>query len=72
MFSLIAAAFGLYIAIFAIKKSKPNKVFLNPVETKNYIVDRYIEIQAMPDGVEKQQAHKLWQESCHQIKKLQK
>lgn len=72
MFSLITAIFGLYITFLTFKKSKPSQMFLNPVETKTYIVDRYIEIQAMPDGLEKQQAHRLWQESFHQIKNLTK
>ena len=71
MFSIIFVMCCLYGFKVSFSKSKPTDMYLNPVEAKNHIVDRYIEIQAMPEGMEKKQAHKVWQESCHQIKKLQ-
>ena len=73
MFSLALIIFTVYFSYYTYKKSKPTTMHVNPVDAKNHIVDRYIEIQAMPEGLEKERAHKVWQQSSfHQIKKLQK
>lgn len=72
MFSVLFVALCLSGIQFSVNKSKPTDMFVNPVAAKNYIVDRYLEIQAMPEGLEKKQAHKIWQQNVHQIKKRQR
>lgn len=72
MFSVIFIVCSIVFLVYCLKKSKPTTVHLNPIAAKTEIVDRFIEIEAMPKGSQKQQAFKQWQQLYGELKQQKK
>ncbi len=72
MFSVIFILCCTAFLVYRLKRGKPTNVHLNPVAAKAEIVDRFIEIEAMPKGRQKQQAFKQWQQLYGELKQQKK
>lgn len=72
MFSVVLVVLCVSCIYCVLNKSKPTSMYLNPVSLKTEIVDRYLEIEAMPSGSDKKQAYQQWQQLYSQVKRQDK
>ena len=64
-FILILLCSGLSFSY--LKASKPEQLYVNPTSAKSWMLDKYVEVEHMPTGVSKIQAHEHWQKDCDNL-----
>lgn len=66
-FSFIFIAVLIGMAFYYQKQSKPTQLYVNPKSAKNFMYDKYWEVEQMQAGVEKEHARRQWSKECYAL-----
>ena len=67
MFNFILIALCCVGFLVFRRKSKPTKIYFEPMAAKSAIIDKYLAIGAMPSDTNKLQAYEQFQQECQQL-----